>query len=175
MAAQFVVRRSKKKNAKGKWHFSLVASNGDVIVTSEGYDTRRALVKGIEAVRRDAVDATVVGSGKVVAAAMKASRDARDAGTAVDDAPPPAAESAAERAATGRKTTTRAAGTPAGKTAAKAAGTSARKPATKTTTARKPATKTASAASMPAAKRAATTARKPATRRTPTRTAPSAS
>jgi uncharacterized protein YegP (UPF0339 family) len=42
--------------AKG-YHFTLKASNGQVIATSEHYETHRACLEGIESVRRNASDA----------------------------------------------------------------------------------------------------------------------
>ncbi len=55
MAAKFVV----KKGTTGKFRFSLHASNGEIIATSETYNTKAAALKGIDSVKRSAVDAEV--------------------------------------------------------------------------------------------------------------------
>jgi uncharacterized protein YegP (UPF0339 family) len=53
MAGKFVV----KKGNSGKFHFNLVASNGQVIATSERYETKTSALNGIESVRNNAPDA----------------------------------------------------------------------------------------------------------------------
>ena len=53
MAGKFVV----KKGSSGKFHFNLVASNGQVIATSETYESKTSAVNGIESVRKNAPDA----------------------------------------------------------------------------------------------------------------------
>ncbi|MGK5556288.1 YegP family protein [Actinomadura kijaniata] len=55
MAAKFVL----KKGGTGKFHFNLVASNGQVIASSESYETKAAALNGIESVRKNAADAKV--------------------------------------------------------------------------------------------------------------------
>lgn len=55
MAGKFVV----KKGSSGKFHFNLVASNGEVIATSESYESKSSAMKGIESVKKNAVDAVV--------------------------------------------------------------------------------------------------------------------
>ena len=54
-AGKFVVRTGRG----GKTHFVLLASNGRVVLTSETYESRRACLNGIEAVKRLAADAPV--------------------------------------------------------------------------------------------------------------------
>ena len=54
MAGKFVL----KKNAAGKFHFNLLASNGQVIATSEVYESRAAALNGIESVKTNAPDAS---------------------------------------------------------------------------------------------------------------------
>lgn len=49
MAGKFVLKTAKN----GKVHFNLKASNGQIILTSEKYETRAAAVKGIESVRKN--------------------------------------------------------------------------------------------------------------------------
>ena len=53
---KFVVR----KGRTGKFRFNLVGTNGKVIATSEPYNSRASALKGIEAVRRHALDADVL-------------------------------------------------------------------------------------------------------------------
>ncbi|HEY3904618.1 MAG TPA: YegP family protein [Streptosporangiaceae bacterium] len=50
MAAKFVL----KKSSNGKFHFNLHATNGQVIATSEMYESKAAAVNGIESVQKNA-------------------------------------------------------------------------------------------------------------------------
>lgn len=42
------------RSADGKFYFNLIAANGQVIATSEMYDTHAAMIKGIASVRKNA-------------------------------------------------------------------------------------------------------------------------
>lgn len=55
MAAKFPVSHQPGKG----YHFNLVATNGQVIATSEHYEPRRACLEGIESVRKNAPNAEV--------------------------------------------------------------------------------------------------------------------
>lgn len=44
------------KRINGEFQFNLKASNGQVILTSEGYTTKSACLNGIESVRKNALD-----------------------------------------------------------------------------------------------------------------------
>ena len=55
MAGKFVL----KKGSTGKFHFNLVASNGQVIATSEAYEGKSAALNGIESVQKNAPDAKI--------------------------------------------------------------------------------------------------------------------
>lgn len=55
MAAKFVL----KKGSTGKFRFNLLATNGQVIATSEAYETKRAALGGIDSVRKNAGDAEI--------------------------------------------------------------------------------------------------------------------
>jgi uncharacterized protein len=55
MAAKFVL----KKGSTGKFRFNLVATNGQVIATSESYETKVSAINGIESVKRNAPNAEV--------------------------------------------------------------------------------------------------------------------
>lgn len=56
MAAKFEVTRDKV----GKHRFRLLASNGRIIAVSEAYNSRAACLKGIESVKKNAPQASVV-------------------------------------------------------------------------------------------------------------------
>ena len=47
------------KDKKGEFRFRLKATNGQIIATGEGYTTKPACLKGIESVKKNAVDAKV--------------------------------------------------------------------------------------------------------------------
>jgi uncharacterized protein YegP (UPF0339 family) len=55
MAAKFVLL----KGSTGKFRFNLVATNGQVIATSESYESKSAALNGIESVKRNAPNAEV--------------------------------------------------------------------------------------------------------------------
>jgi len=50
MAGKFVL----KKGSSGKYHFNLVAGNGQVIATSETYERKQSALHGIESVKENA-------------------------------------------------------------------------------------------------------------------------
>ncbi|MEP7213782.1 MAG: YegP family protein [Acidobacteriota bacterium] len=52
MAGKFVVKTGKS----GKVHFNLKASNGQIVLTSEKYETRASAIKGIESVKKNAAN-----------------------------------------------------------------------------------------------------------------------
>ena len=55
MAGKFVL----KKGSSGKFHFNLVAGNGQVIATSESYESKAAALNGIKSVQTNAPGAEV--------------------------------------------------------------------------------------------------------------------
>lgn len=55
MASKFVLR----KGSTGKFHFNLVATNGQVIATSEAYESKGAALNGIDSVKRNAPGAEI--------------------------------------------------------------------------------------------------------------------
>jgi hypothetical protein len=55
MAGKFVL----KKGSSGKFHFNLVAGNGQVIATSETYESKAAALNGIKSVQTNAPGAEV--------------------------------------------------------------------------------------------------------------------
>jgi uncharacterized protein YegP (UPF0339 family) len=56
VAAKFEI----KKNAKGQFHFNLKAGNGEIIATSEMYESKASAKNGIESIKKNAKDAEVV-------------------------------------------------------------------------------------------------------------------
>ena len=52
MAGKFEIKQS----TNGKFHFNLKAGNGQIILSSEMYETRGAAENGIESVRKNAAD-----------------------------------------------------------------------------------------------------------------------
>lgn len=52
MAGKFVISR----RSNGEFQFCLCASNGQTILTSEGYSSRDACMNGVESVRKNAPD-----------------------------------------------------------------------------------------------------------------------
>jgi uncharacterized protein YegP (UPF0339 family) len=55
MAAKFVL----KKGSTGKFRFNLVATNGQVIASSESYESKASAINGIESVKRNAPNAEI--------------------------------------------------------------------------------------------------------------------
>jgi uncharacterized protein YegP (UPF0339 family) len=55
MAGKFVL----EKGSTGKYHFNLHAANGQVIATSQHYESKESALKGIESVKHNAADAVV--------------------------------------------------------------------------------------------------------------------
>ena len=56
MAGKFEVYQDKK----GEWRFQLKAGNGQVIATSEGYESKSGCMNGIESVKTNAAGAEIV-------------------------------------------------------------------------------------------------------------------
>jgi uncharacterized protein YegP (UPF0339 family) len=76
--AKFVL----KKGTTGKFRFNLVATNGQVIATSEAYETKAKALAGIESVRKNATGATLVDGTAPAAAKPAAKAGAAKAGAA---------------------------------------------------------------------------------------------
>ncbi len=55
MPGKFVIKRG----SSGQYHFNLVSTNGQVVATSETYDSKESCKEGIAAVKRLAPDATI--------------------------------------------------------------------------------------------------------------------
>ena len=68
MPGKFVV----KKGPTGKFRFSLLSTNGQVVASSEAYETKRAAMAGVASVQKLAAGATIVDTTVAVAAPAKA-------------------------------------------------------------------------------------------------------
>jgi uncharacterized protein YegP (UPF0339 family) len=55
MAGKFEIYRDKQ----GQYRFRLLAANGQVIATGQGYKAKKSCIEGIESVRKNAPDAAV--------------------------------------------------------------------------------------------------------------------
>jgi uncharacterized protein len=55
VAAKFVLQQG----STGKYHFNLVATNGQVIASSESYESKASALNGIDSVKRNAPAAEV--------------------------------------------------------------------------------------------------------------------
>jgi uncharacterized protein len=55
MAAKFVLKKARPASSA----FNLVATNGQVIATSEAYESKASAIKGIESVKRNAPTAEI--------------------------------------------------------------------------------------------------------------------
>jgi uncharacterized protein len=55
MAAKFVLT----KGSTGKFHFNLVATNGQVVASSESYESKAGALNGIESIKRNAPSAEI--------------------------------------------------------------------------------------------------------------------
>jgi hypothetical protein len=55
MAGKFVL----KKGSTGKFHFNLMAGNGQVIATSESYESKASALNGIQSVQTNAPSAEI--------------------------------------------------------------------------------------------------------------------
>ena len=89
MPGKFVV----KKGPTGKFRFSLLSTNGQVVAASEAYETKRAAMSGVAAVQKLAAGATIVDTTAAAVAAAKPAKAAKPA------AKKPAGRSAAKKPA----------------------------------------------------------------------------
>jgi hypothetical protein len=56
MAAKFEISKDKA----GKYRFHLKAANGEIVAASQAYETKTNAHKGIDAVKKAAIEATIV-------------------------------------------------------------------------------------------------------------------
>ncbi|HEY4461327.1 MAG TPA: YegP family protein [Streptosporangiaceae bacterium] len=55
MAGKFVL----KQGESGKFHFNLLAGNGQVVATSQSYESKESALNGIKSVQTNAPDARI--------------------------------------------------------------------------------------------------------------------
>lgn len=56
MSGKFVL----KKGESGKYHFNLLAGNGEIIATSQHYESKESALHGIKSVQANATTETIV-------------------------------------------------------------------------------------------------------------------
>ncbi|MGH9269035.1 MAG: YegP family protein [Acidimicrobiales bacterium] len=78
MPAKFVV----KKGTTGKFRFNLVSANGQVIASSEAYESKASALNGIKAVLKAAADSATATEDTTTAAWAKAEAERKAAETA---------------------------------------------------------------------------------------------
>ena len=72
MPGKFVI----KKGPTGKFRFSLLSTNGQVVASSEAYETKRAALSGVASVQKLAAGAGIVDTTVASAAPAQAARPA---------------------------------------------------------------------------------------------------
>jgi uncharacterized protein YegP (UPF0339 family) len=97
MPGKFVV----KKGPTGKFRFSLLSTNGQVVASSEAYETKRAALSGVASVQKLAAGAKVVDT--TVAAVAAAAKPAAKKPAAKPAAKKPAAKKPAAKKPAARK------------------------------------------------------------------------
>jgi uncharacterized protein YegP (UPF0339 family) len=94
MPGKFVV----KKGPTGKFRFSLLSTNGQVVASSEAYETKRAALAGVASVQKLAAGATIVDTTVAAAAPAKPAAKAPAKPAAKAPAKKPAARKPAAKA-----------------------------------------------------------------------------
>ena len=97
MPGKFVV----KKGPTGKFRFSLLSTNGQVVASSEAYETKRAAMSGVASVQKLAAGATIVDT--TAAAVAAAPKPAAKKPAAKPAAKKPAAKKPAAKKPAARK------------------------------------------------------------------------
>ena len=97
MPGKFVV----KKGPTGKFRFSLLSTNGQVVASSEAYETKRAALSGVASVQKLAAGAKIVDT--TVAAVAAAPKPAAKKPAAKPAAKKPAAKKPAARKPAAKK------------------------------------------------------------------------
>jgi uncharacterized protein len=107
MPAKFVV----KKGPTGKFRFSLLATNGQVVASSQVYETKAAALAGVRSVQRNApiavVDDRTAGARPAPKPAAKPAAKKPAATTSAAKKPARAKPAATKAAAATRQTTTK--------------------------------------------------------------------
>ena len=101
MPGKFVV----KKGPTGKFRFSLLSTNGQVVASSEAYETKRAAMSGVASVQKLAAGAKIVDTtvAAVAAAPKPAAKPAAKKPAAKPAAKKPAARKPAAKKPAARK------------------------------------------------------------------------
>jgi uncharacterized protein YegP (UPF0339 family) len=94
MPGKFVV----KKGPTGKFRFSLLSTNGQVVASSEAYETKRAAMAGVASVQKLAAGATIVDTTVAAPAAGKPAAKAPAKPAVKAPAKKPAAKTSAAKA-----------------------------------------------------------------------------
>ncbi len=102
MPGKFVV----KKGPTGKFRFSLLSTNGQVVASSEAYETKRAALSGVASVQKLAAGAKIVDT-TVAAVAAAPPKPAAKKPAAKPAAKKPAAKKPAARKPAARKPASR--------------------------------------------------------------------
>ena len=97
MPGKFVV----KKGPTGKFRFSLLSTNGQVVASSEAYETKRAALSGVASVQKLAAGAKVIDT--TVAAVATAPKPAAKKPAVKPAAKKPAARKPAAKTPAARK------------------------------------------------------------------------
>ena len=97
MPGKFIV----KKGPTGKFRFSLLSTNGQVVASSEAYETKRAAMSGVASVQKLAAGARIVDT--TVAAVAAAPKPAAKKPAAKPAAKKPAAKKPAAKKPAARK------------------------------------------------------------------------
>ena len=97
MPGKFVV----KKGPTGKFRFSLLSTNGQVVASSEAYETKRAALSGVASVQKLAAGAKIVDT--TVAVASAAAKPAAKPAAKKPAAKKPAARKPAAKKPAARK------------------------------------------------------------------------
>ena len=97
MPGKFVV----KKGPTGKFRFSLLSTNGQVVASSEAYETKRAALSGVASVQKLAAGAKIVDT--TVAAVAAAPKPAAKKPAAKPAAKKPAAKKPAAKKPAARR------------------------------------------------------------------------
>ncbi len=105
MPAKFVV----KKGTTGKFRFNLLSSNGQVVASSESYNTKAAAMGGIRSVQKFAAEAEV--EDQTTTAYAKAQADAKEA-TAARKVAARTRKATAKKSTAAKKSATKKAATP---------------------------------------------------------------
>ena len=99
MPGKFVI----KKGPTGKFRFSLVSTNGQIVASSQAYENKAAAMRGVASVQKLAADARIVDLTVPAAASKPVAKPAAKAASKKPAAKPAAKKPAAKRPAAKKK------------------------------------------------------------------------